>query len=91
MEKSIFEECSQNSSDEPQPKKFKSEVWNHFTIEEDGMSAKCNYCKTIYKLTKGKGSTGNMGYHLQKHHPRKLPTVPPTNESSITRCSESIY
>ncbi|CAG7674810.1 unnamed protein product, partial [Allacma fusca] len=24
-----------------------------------------------------------MGYHLQNNHPRKLPTVPPTNERSV--------
>ncbi|XP_046396529.1 uncharacterized protein LOC124163580 isoform X2 [Ischnura elegans] len=47
------------------PKK-RSEIWNHFT-SEDNRAAKCGYCHKILSLVGG--STGNLMRHLRLKHP----------------------
>ncbi|CAG7815811.1 unnamed protein product, partial [Allacma fusca] len=68
----IAEECE--NTNEPATKRFRSEVWDHFNLTNNDQVASCKYCKTVYKLSKGKGSTANMNVHLKKAHPGKLHT-----------------
>lgn len=47
-------------------KKKTSNIWNHFS-EEDNKKGKCNYCSETVSFTSG--TLGNLSRHLKRKHP----------------------
>ena len=47
-----------------------SEVWKHFSLNEDKTKTSCNHCKTM--LTFSGGNTATMWNHLRNLHPAEL-------------------
>lgn len=74
----------------------RSDIWFHFEVITDKVSAKCQYCKQV--LSTKNGSMGNLNRHMKTKHPTiniaRRPTVPShshTKEeiSSVSMSSET--
>ena len=44
----------------------RSQVWNHFTFDENTKKAQCKYCPTLIAINKG--STSGMSGHIKSKH-----------------------
>ena len=54
-----------------QPKHMRSEIWNHFQLNEGHKKAKCNWCKSVFKYSK---TTSTLWNHLKVEHKEVEPS-----------------
>ncbi|CAG7824613.1 unnamed protein product [Allacma fusca] len=75
-----------STTEDPDTKRFKSEVWAHFSIPKEslGKIANCKYCTVKYNISKGQGSDTNLNNHLKRQHPKQV------KDKEITQTSGSI-
>ena len=80
---------SDSASNATSKRPARSEVWEHFTVADDGQKAICNHCpKHSNKYAYNKGGTTNLMNHLNNKHMEKL--RPALRDSKQPRIDEMI-